>query len=190
MNRAEEFEAQCSAGGMAANLVDRDLATEQVHRVLQRAAAGELERVERAVGLEQPGDLEALVEPQPARHAVGHVELRDDRHLGRRRLRDRAHDLAGEAGSVLQLPPNLSPRLLRLGLRERAEQVVVTEVDLDAVEARPRRHSGQRARNRTRARSSTVAAGTRLRPGALNRRDGASERILLETASASGPCMA
>ena len=44
-------------------------------RVEQRAAAGELEGVERAVGLEQLRELEALVEPEPAGHAVGHVEL-------------------------------------------------------------------------------------------------------------------
>ncbi len=58
-------------------LLHRDVAPEEVHPVEQRAPAGELERVEVTVGLEEPGELEALVEPEPAVDTVGHVELRE-----------------------------------------------------------------------------------------------------------------
>ncbi len=91
------------------------------------------------VVLEHPGDLDALVQPQAARHAVGHVELGGDRRAAPHRLADRRHHLAGEAGAVLQraAPPVGAP--VELGAEEGAQEVVVAEVDLEAVEPGARR---------------------------------------------------
>ncbi len=114
----------------------RRLATEEVHRVGERAPPGELERVEMAVLLEHPGDSDALVEPEPAGHPVGHVELRGDRDPAPCRLAHRRHDLAGEARPSLERPAPAVGAPVEPGTQERAQQVVVPEMDFDAVEAR------------------------------------------------------
>ncbi len=62
------------------HLVEGYVATEQVHRVLQRAAAGELEGIEVTVVLEQTCHLQRVLQPQPAAYPVVHVQLRGDRH--------------------------------------------------------------------------------------------------------------
>ncbi len=132
----DEAEAQphrCGQGG--AELLQRRVAPEEVHRVGQRAAPGELQRIERAVGLEEPGDLDALVEPQAAVDAVGHVELGRHRHVRAGGVAHRAQDGAGEAGAVLDRTAELVVAAVELGAQERAQEVVVPDVHLDAVEA-------------------------------------------------------
>ena len=96
---------------------------------------GERDGVEGAVGLEQPGHLDAVLEPQAPRHAVGHVEL--GRHRGPLAygVAHGADDLAGEAGPVLDAASPLVAAPVELRAQERAQQVVVAQVDLDAVEA-------------------------------------------------------
>ena len=60
-------EARRGGGGRrGAELARGRVAPEEVHRVGERAAAGELDRIERAVGLEERGDLDAVVEPEAA----------------------------------------------------------------------------------------------------------------------------
>ena len=119
-----------------AELGQRRVAPEEVHRVGERAAPGELERIERAVRFEEPGDLDALVEPQSPLHAVGHVELGRD---GRVRADGVAHGAqhgAGEAGAVLHRAAELVVASVELRAQEGAEEVVVADVHLDGVEAR------------------------------------------------------
>src|SRR5690606_4666195 len=131
-------EAQAPAGEPAlggGELPQGDLAPEQVHAVGVGAAAGELESVEVPVGLQQPGELEALVEPQPAVDAVGHVELRPHGQAVADRPPHRLDDPAGEAGPVLEAAAVLVAPAVEVRAHERAEQVAVAEVQLDAVEA-------------------------------------------------------
>ena len=128
-----EPEAQGPGQG-GGELLAGGLAPEQVHGVGQGAAAGEGERVESSVGLEQPGHLDALFEPQPPRYPVGHVELGRHRHGVVDGVSDGADHLAGEAGSVLDASAPLVASVIELRAQERAQEVVVAEVDLDAVE--------------------------------------------------------
>ena len=81
-------------------------------------------------------DLHALVEPQAAVDAVGHVELGRDRRVRADRVAHGAQDGAGEAGPVLDRAAELVVAPVELGAQERAEEVVVPDVHLDAVEAR------------------------------------------------------
>ena len=92
--------------------------------------------VERAVGLEEHADLHALVEPESAVDAVGHVQLGRDRRGGTRRVAHGAQDGAGEAGPVVDRATELVVAAVELGAQEGVEEVVVPDVDLDAVEAR------------------------------------------------------
>ena len=155
-------------GRVAANSATRRLAAEEVHRVGQRAPAGELERVERAVRLEHAGEGDALVEPEPAGHPVGHVELRGHRHRPPGGLAHRRHHLAGEARPVLEAPTPAVGAPVQPRAQERAEQVVVPEVDLDAVEPRVDhdRRPPSGSRSVIRAMSSSVAARVRAARGA------------------------
>ena len=59
---------------------------------------------------------------------------------------DRLDDLARERARFSRLPPHWSRALVELGAEERAEQVVVAEVDLDGVEAGVARRRRARAR--------------------------------------------
>ena len=56
----EVEEYQDPRGLRREHLVQRHVAAEEVHRVLQRASAGELDRVECAVGLEHPRHVDAF----------------------------------------------------------------------------------------------------------------------------------
>ena len=79
---------------------------------------GELERIERAVGLEERGDLDALVEPQAAVDAVGHVELGRHRHVsGPAASRTVRRTVRAKRARFSTEPPNWSSRRLSLGLK-------------------------------------------------------------------------
>ena len=120
---ADEAEAEPHrCGQRGAELLQRRVAAEEVHRVGQRAAPGELQRIERAVGLEEPGDLDALVEPQAAVDAVGHVELGRHRHVRAGGVAHRAQDGAGEAGAVLHRAAELVVAAVELGAQEGAQR--------------------------------------------------------------------
>ena len=99
-------------------LLQRCVAAEEVHRIGQRAAPGELQRIERAVGLEEPGDLDALVEPQAPWHAVGHVELGRHRHVGRGGVRTVRRTARAKRARFSTEPPNWSSRRLSFGLKK------------------------------------------------------------------------
>ena len=120
---------------MAANSPTGRLPPEQVHRVGQRAAPGQLEGVEDAVGLEHAGELDALLQPETAVYPVGHVELGRHRRLVPDRLLAPPRPPDGERARLARLPPQRSVRRFSFGAQEGAQQVVVAEVDLDAVEA-------------------------------------------------------
>jgi hypothetical protein len=90
--------------------------------------------VERAVLFEQLGELQALLEPQAALDAVGHVELRQHRHLAVSDSAHRVDDPSGERGAVLDASAELVAAPVEVGAEERAQQVVVAEVDLERVE--------------------------------------------------------
>ena len=99
-------------------LLGRRLAAEQVHRVHQRAAAAELERVEVAVGLEHRGEVQALLGGDAAPEAVADADLRGDRRRGRRPPRARRAPPAGPAGpGSPSEPPYLSLRRFSPGAR-------------------------------------------------------------------------
>ena len=105
-------------GNAARHLLDRRLAAEEVHRVLERAATGELERVEHAVGLEQPRHLEALVEPDPAGKPSAMFELGDAPPCrGPTASRTARVTWRGNSARLSTLPPHRSVRLLSPGLR-------------------------------------------------------------------------
>ena len=99
-------------------LLARRLAPEQVHGVGSELPPVSVRASRAPVGLEQAGHLHAVFEPQPSGHAVGHVELG-----GHRRPRPHGvahgsgHDLAGEAGAVLDAAPHWSRRRLSFGLK-------------------------------------------------------------------------
>ena len=134
---AGDAEAEADELGLGGDeLAHRHVTAEVVHAVEQRATAGELERVEVTVRLEQPGDRQALVEPQPAGDAVSHVELGDDRHARRCRPPDGFDHPAREPRPVLDAAAVVVAALVEIRAEERAQQVVVTQVDLDAVEPR------------------------------------------------------
>ena len=114
---------------------------EQVHRVGQRAPPGQLQGVEVPVGLEHRRHVDALGDVEATRHAVGHVELGRDGHAGRPPPRGRRPPPGrGKRARCSSEPPHPSRPSVEPGAQERAEQVVVAEVDLDAVE--PGRHGG------------------------------------------------
>ena len=115
---------------------------EEVHRVGERAAPGELQRIERAVRLEQRGDLDALVEPQASVHAVGHVELGRDRRVRADGVAHGPQHGAGESGAVLHRTAELVVAPVELRAEEGAEEVVVADMHLDGVEARLDRERG------------------------------------------------
>ena len=92
--------------------------------------------MERAVLLEEGCHLDALVDPQAAGDAVGHVELGRDRHVRADGVAHGAQDGAGEAGPVLDRAAELVVTPVQLGAEEGAQEVVVPDVDFDAVEAR------------------------------------------------------
>jgi hypothetical protein len=97
-------------------------------------------RASRCPSLGQPArDAQALVEPQPAAHAVGHVELRQHRDRRADRRADRGNDLTSEAGTVFERPAVLVTTAIQARRKERAEQIVVAEVNLDGVEAGTRK---------------------------------------------------
>ena len=133
----EQLEAGAERGGKRrGHLLDRCFAPEQEHRVRERAAARERERVERTVGFQHARDLDALLQPQAAVDAVGHVQLGGHRDaVGARRRAPRARPAAGTALGVSSGPPHASVRRFSFGERNALEQVVVAEVDLDRVEA-------------------------------------------------------
>ena len=116
-------------------LLQGRFAAEEVHGIGQRAAPGELERIERAVLLEERGHLQAVLEPQATVDAVGHVELGRDRGARTDLVAHGAQDGTGEAGPVLHRAAELVVALVELGAEERAQQIVVPDVHLDAVEA-------------------------------------------------------
>ncbi len=68
-------------GRVAPNSSEWCLAPEQVHRIAQRTAPGELDGVQHAIGLEQRSDFQAVVEPKAPRDAVGHVQLGGHREV-------------------------------------------------------------------------------------------------------------
>ena len=111
------------------------VAPEQVHGVGEGAAAGELEGVEGAVVLQHPGEFEALVVFEAAGDAVVHVDLGGDGQLVAHRRSHCLNGLAGEPGPVVEGAAPGVGALVEVGAQERAEQVVVAEVDLDGVEA-------------------------------------------------------
>ena len=94
----------------------------------------ELPPVSSRASRQHPGDLDALIEPQPAGHPVGHVELGGDGHLVAGGAAHRLHHLAGEAGPVVQAAPPAVLALVELRAQEGAEQIVVTQMDLEGVE--------------------------------------------------------
>ena len=111
---------RAAVGQGGAELPQRRVAPEQVHRVGEGAAAGELDRIESAVGLEERGDpRRTVIEPQAAVDAVGHVEL--GRHCGLR-PGGVAHGARGRCAAkrarFSTLPPNWSSRRFSLGLRK------------------------------------------------------------------------
>ena len=86
------------------------------------------------VGLEHGGHVDALGQVEATRHTIGHVELCGDRHSVGGTLAHSGHHLAGEARPVLERStPSIGP-LVEPGAQERAQEIVVPEVDLDAVE--------------------------------------------------------
>ena len=130
------------------HLRDRGVAAEEVHRVPERAATGELDGVQDTVGLQQLRRLDALLEPDAAGVAVGHVELRQHRHVGTGRLAHRAGDPPRELGPVGDAAAPLVAPPVERGAQERAEQVVVPQVELDRVEAGVRATAPRPGRSR------------------------------------------
>ena len=108
---------------------------EEVHRVGQRAPARQFQRVEVTVGLEHDRHIDAVGHVEAAGHAVGHVELGGHGHAVARPLTDRGHHLAREPGPVLERPTPPVVPAVEPGTQEGAQQVVVAQVDLEAVEA-------------------------------------------------------
>lgn len=88
-----------------------------------------------AVGLDELGHGQGLVEPQTLGHAVGHVELRDDGHPLPHRRADGLEHATREGGTALDAAAVLVGALVEIRAHEGAEQVVVPEVDLDGVES-------------------------------------------------------
>ena len=115
-------------------LDQRRVAAHQVHRRLGGVAAGQLQRIEVAVAFEEARDGEAVVEREPALEAVVHVELGPDRDRAAGGGADRVHDLAREAGAVLDRAPEAVTAAVVVGREELAEQVAVADVHLEPVE--------------------------------------------------------
>ena len=119
---------------------------------------------------------DAVVEPEPAADAVGHVELGDHRDAGRRRRPRTASAISRASRARFSIePPQPSLRLLSRGLEERADEVAVAEVQLDGVEAgvggEPAgvgevADDALRCRRRSRATVNFIACGANTRDGA------------------------
>ena len=114
--------------------MDGCVAPEEVHGILQRAAPGQLDGVEATIFLQHPGDLDALVDPQPAGHAVGHVELGGDSQPVAHGVADSPDNGAWEPGPVLERAAPLIGAAVELGAEELAGEVAVAQVYLDGVE--------------------------------------------------------
>jgi hypothetical protein len=119
-----------------------DVTPEEVHAVGQRAAAGELQGVELPVGLQQRGHREALVDPQPALHPVVHVQLAEDGDAVAGHVAHGLDHPPGQAHPVLDGAAVLVGAVVQVGAEERAQQVVVTQVDLHRIEPGGHRHLG------------------------------------------------
>src|SRR5439155_18000223 len=63
------------------HLRERPVAAEQIHRVREGAAAGQLQRIQRLILFEQPRDLDAFVDLEAAAYAIAHIELRSEAYL-------------------------------------------------------------------------------------------------------------
>src|SRR5439155_2371622 len=125
------------------HLFQRTVSAEQVHRVRERAAAGQLERVQRLILFEQPCDLDAFVDVQAAAHAVAHVELGRDGDFAVDGVADGARNLAWESRAPRHVTAVAVRAAVQLGAHERAEQVPVPEVQLDRIEAGLDRDGGR-----------------------------------------------
>ncbi len=125
------------SGGLnaPANSLTGGRAAEQEHRVEQRAAGGQFQRVQTAVLLEPLSGLQRLLDRDAAAHTVGHVQLRGHRDLVTDRALDGRHHTAGHLGAVLQRSAELVGAPVDQRAQERAGEVVVAEMDLDGVEA-------------------------------------------------------
>ncbi len=77
----------------------------------------------------------ALVEPQAAGYAVGHVQLGEHRHPSVDGLAHAFGDLAREPAAVLDRAAPLVVAAIELRAQELARQVAVPEVELDCVAA-------------------------------------------------------
>src|SRR6202022_1610680 len=78
--------------------------------------------------------VDALVEPQTGGRPVGHVELSGHRGAVTDRVAHRGHDLPSEAGAVLETSAESVVAAVELRAEERGKEVVVSEMDLQAVE--------------------------------------------------------
>ena len=116
-------------------LLDGSVPAEQVQRVEQGTACRELEGVEAAVGFEPRRRLQRFLDGDAAAHPVGHVELGRHGDAIADGLADGPHQAAGHLGTVLQGAAELVGATVDQRAEERAGQIVVTEVDLDGVEA-------------------------------------------------------
>jgi len=88
-----------------------------------------------AVGFQPLRDLDAFVQPEAARHAVVHVQFGGDRELAADRVPHGPADVAGQARPAGEAPAVVVRAPVEPGTQERADQVVVPEVDLHRVEA-------------------------------------------------------
>ncbi len=107
-------------------------------------AAGQLQRIEMAVGGEQLRDGDPVVGAEAVREAVLHVELGPDRDAAAGRLPHGCHDAARIARAILEAAAVLVAAAVVVGREELAQQVPVADVHLEPVEARVDRQPRRR----------------------------------------------
>jgi hypothetical protein len=98
-------------------------------------ADGQLDQVQRAIGLQHPDHLDAVVSLQTAAEPVLHVQLGRDSGAVPGPGADGLDRLARETGAPIDVPAVLVPATVGPRRQELAEQVAVADVDLDGVEA-------------------------------------------------------
>src|SRR5205085_1846703 len=146
------------------------------------ATAGELKRVERAVLLQQACRGNRFLEPETTLDSIGHVELGDHRRPVANRLTHARRDLASEARSILDAAAEAVGPPVQLRAQERAHEIAVTEMQLDAVEpgadreARGVREIGGDARDVVLARGARELQRTRREHSRGSKSDSAGAR--------------